>query len=90
MAPRPVMFSCAVEDTWSNPAGQFEMLQAADRVYKFLGVEGLNATQMPEAGQAINSRLGYFYRNGKHSTMAEDWKAFLDFADQQLKKSKDK
>ena len=82
LAPRPVMFSCAVDDTWSNPPGQFEMLQAADKVYKFLGVEGLNATAMPEPGNAVSSRLGYFYRNGKHSTIAEDWKTFLDFADQ--------
>ena len=85
MAPRPVMFSCAVEDTWSNPAGQFEVLQAADKVYQFLGVEGLHATKMPDAGTAVNSRLGYFYRNGKHSTTGEDWMAFLGFADQQLR-----
>ncbi len=81
MAPRPVLFSCAVEDTWSNPAGQFEVLQAASKVYEFLGVEGLKAAKMPEAGEAVKSRLGYFYRNGKHSTTGEDWKAFLDFAD---------
>ncbi len=88
MAPRPVLFSCAVDDTWSNPPGQFEMLQAADKVYKFLGVDGLNANVMPEPGNAVNSRLGYFYRNGKHSTTAEDWKAFLDFADQHFSGSK--
>ncbi len=85
MAPRPVMFSCAVEDEWSNPRGQFEMLQEASKVYKFLGVEGLNGTAMPEPGKLINSRLGYFYRNGKHATTGEDWKAFLDFADKNLK-----
>lgn len=85
MAPRPVLFSCAVEDTWSNPAGQFAMLQAASKVYQFLGVEGLQATQMPEPGTIVKSRLGFFYRNGKHSTIAEDWHAFLEFADQQLK-----
>ncbi len=88
MAPRPVMFSCAVEDTWSNPAGQFEVLQAASKVYQFLGVEGLGATQTPTAGTAVNSRLGYFYRSGKHSTIAEDWKAFLDFADKHLQRAK--
>ncbi len=85
MAPRPVLFSCAVDDEWSNPTGQFAMLQAADKVYEFLGVGGLNGTAMPEPGKLINSRLGYFYRNGKHSTTREDWKAFLDFADQQMR-----
>ncbi|HEX4945427.1 MAG TPA: acetylxylan esterase [Blastocatellia bacterium] len=85
MAPRPVMFSCAVEDTWSNPPGQFAVLQAADKVYKFFGVEGMSATTMPKAGNAVNSRLGFFYRPGKHATTNEDWNAFLDFADRHLK-----
>jgi hypothetical protein len=88
MAPRPVLFSNAVEDTWANPAGQFEMLQVASKVYQFLGVEGLQATQMPEPGTIVKSRLGFFYRNGKHSTMAEDWQAFLEFADKHLQRAK--
>ena len=37
MAPRPVLFANAVEDTWANPAGQFEVLRAADPVYRLLG-----------------------------------------------------
>lgn len=85
MAPRPAMFSCAVEDTWSNPAGQLEVLQSASKVYEFLGVEGLKASQLPEPGKMIDSNLGFFYRPGKHSTLKEDWKAFLDFADKHLK-----
>jgi hypothetical protein len=40
-APRPVLFSAAQEDQWSNPAGQLQVLQAADPVYRLLGVEGL-------------------------------------------------
>ena len=36
VAPRPVLFSNAVEDTWANPDGQFEVLQAADPVYRLL------------------------------------------------------
>ena len=31
--------------------------------------------------------LGYFIREGKHSTTAEDWKVFLDFADRRFAKS---
>ena len=30
VAPRPLLYGCAVEDTWANPPGQFEMLQSAD------------------------------------------------------------
>jgi hypothetical protein len=83
-APRPVLFSNAVEDQWANPDGQFEVLKAASPVYQFLGVEGLKATERPAPGQLINSRLGYFYREGKHSMSREDWEAFLAFADKWL------
>src|SRR5213076_1668227 len=58
VAPRPVLFSNAVEDTWANPEGQFEVLRAADPVYRFLGAEGLKAKKMPEPGKLVNSTLG--------------------------------
>jgi hypothetical protein len=82
-APRAVLFSAAQEDQWANPAGQFEVLEAADPVYRFLGVEGLDAKQMPLEGQLVSSRLGYYIREGKHSMTAGDWKVFMDYADKQ-------
>jgi hypothetical protein len=84
-APRPVLLSNATEDTWANPEGQFEMLLAANPVYKLLGVTGITATKQPPVGQLLDSRLGYFIRPGKHSTTRADWKTFLDFADQNLR-----
>ena len=84
MAPRPVLFSNAVEDQWANPSGQFEVLQAADPVYKLLKAGGLGADSMPELGKLVNSKLGYFIRPGKHSMIKEDWMIFLEFADKQL------
>lgn len=81
VAPRPVLFSNALEDSWANPEGQFEVLRAADRVYRFLGVEGLAAEAMPPQQTLVRSRLGYFIRPGKHSMTRQDWQAFLDFAD---------
>lgn len=83
-APRPVLFTNAVDDQWSNPEGQFEILKAASKVYRFLKVEGLKADKMPETGQLIKSTLGYYIRPGKHSMTREDWKIFLDFADRHL------
>ena len=80
-APRPVLLSNATEDTWANPAGQFEMLRGADPVYRRLGTDGLGAQQMPESGKLLDSTLGYYIRPGKHSMTREDWKIFLDFAD---------
>ncbi len=85
VAPRPVLISCATEDTWSNPEGQFEMARAADPVYRLLGVEGLKAKTMPATGDLVNSRLGYFIRPGKHSMTKVDWEAFWEFARRNLK-----
>lgn len=82
-APRPVLFSAAQGDQWANPAGQFEVLQAADPVYRFLGSKGLAAKQMPLLRQLVDSPLGYYIREGKHSMTADDWRVFMDFADKQ-------
>lgn len=83
-APRPVLFSNAIKDQWANPDGQFEVLKAAESVYKFLGVEGLASHDIPAMGQLMNSRLGYFIRPEGHSMTLDDWKVFLDFADKQM------
>jgi dienelactone hydrolase len=85
-APRPVLLSNAAEDLWANPAGQFEMLRAADPVYRLVAGDGLGATAMPEMGKLLPSRLGYFIRPGKHSMAPEDWAAWLDYADRWLKR----
>jgi hypothetical protein len=84
-APRPVLFSCAVGDVWSNPEGQFAMLLAADPVYQLVAAEGIGAKQMPEVGKLMPSRLGYFIRPGGHSMNEDDWMAWLDYADIWLK-----
>lgn len=84
-APRPVLFSAAEGDQWANPAGQFEVLKAADPVYRFLGSPGLAAREMPPLGKLIASPLGYYIREGKHSMTAGDWRVFLDFADRHFK-----
>jgi hypothetical protein len=85
-APRPVLFTNGVEDTWANPEGQFQVLQGADSVYRLLGVEGLAAKKMPEPNNLIDSRLGYHIRPGKHSMGKEDWKVWIEFADKHLGK----
>ena len=85
MAPRPVLLSNAVEDQWANPSGQFEVLRAAEPVYELLGAGKVGAESMPAPGMLVDTRLGYFIREGKHSMIPEDWMVFLDFADKHLK-----
>ena len=82
-APRPVLFSAAEGDQWANPAGQFQVLQAADGLYRFLGTQGLAAKEIPPQRQLVKSPLGYYVREGKHSMRPDDWAVFMDFADAQ-------
>lgn len=85
MAPRPVLLTCAVEDTWANPHGQFDALRAAAGPYRLMGAEGLAADAFPPIGHLIESRLGFWIRPGIHSMERQDWETYLRFADRHLK-----
>lgn len=88
VAPRPILLSNAEEDTWANPAGQFQMLQKAEPVYKLLGAGGLETSTIPDSGKLSSGTLGFFIRPGKHSTTHQNWGAFLDFADRHFGRMK--
>jgi hypothetical protein len=83
-APRPVLFTNARADLWINPAGQFEVLRTAASVYRLLRSGDFTAEELPPDGHMIGGVLGYYLRPGGHSLLREDWKVFLDFADQHL------
>ena len=80
-APRPILVPTATEDLWANPSGQFEMVKAAEPVYKLVAGDGLGEIDVPSVGQVLKGRLGYFIREGKHRVTSEDWTAWLDYAD---------
>jgi hypothetical protein len=85
-APAPVLLSNAVEDKWANPDGQFALLVAADPVFRLMEKrEGIKSKKMPAVGKLMDSPLGYWIRDGKHSMNRDDWKVFLDFADKHVK-----
>jgi hypothetical protein len=86
VAPRPLLFSNAAKDTWANPKGQFDVLLAAEPVYRLLGTTGLGTTEFPPTGKLVGDTLGYYIRAGGHSTTPEDWNVFLDFADRHFGK----
>jgi hypothetical protein len=84
--PRPVLLSNAVDDSWANPDGQFEMLVGASPVYALFGQPATTPADKPAVGKLLAKRLGYFIREGKHSTTPADWQIFCDYADAQLGK----
>lgn len=68
VAPRPLLSTEAMGDTWANPPGTQQTFQAARVVYQFLGTP---------------DRIGISYRDGGHAHTLADWEALLDFADWQ-------
>ena len=85
IAPRPLYLSCAEQDQWADPRGEWLSAVAAGPVYRLLGKQGLNTDQMPALHQPIMNTIGYHYRAGKHEVAAYDWDQFLAFADKHLR-----
>ncbi len=86
IAPRPVLVCSAEEDLWADPRGEFLSCREANSVYQLLGVEGIQAQEMPPLNQLVGTNIGYHIRPGKHDMTSADWKVYCDFADRQLKK----
>ncbi len=69
VAPRALLSTDALGDWWANPLGTQITYQAAQEVFDFLGVPEKN---------------GLHFREGGHDQDAEDWRALIDFADEQF------
>lgn len=66
IAPRALLTTDALADTWANPYGTQVTWRAAQEVFDFLGVPDRNAMH---------------FRDGGHAFDAQDWLALLDFSD---------
>ena len=66
IAPRPVITTEGLSDTWANPYGSQLTWRAADEVYQFLGAAGKNALAM---------------RDGPHEYQKLDWIHVIAFCD---------
>jgi len=88
VAPRPVLVCSAEEDRWADPLGEFLSVYHASPVYEMLGVEGINASQMPPVDEPVLSRVGYYIRPGKHDVLPSDWNRYMKFADRHVRNAK--
>ena len=66
IAPRPVITTEGLSDTWANPYGSQLTWRAADEVYQFLGAAGKNALAM---------------RDGPHEYQKLDWIHVIAFCE---------
>lgn len=86
IAPRPLYVASAVEDTWSDPKGEFLSAREASRVYALYGKKGIDTDSMPALHQPVGETVRYHIRAGKHAVTLYDWQQYLQFASEQFKR----
>jgi hypothetical protein len=84
IAPRPLYVASAIDDTGSDPLGEFLAVQAASSMWPVLGETGLTAKEWPAVNQPVQGRVAYHVRSGDHDVTEFDWSQYLDFADRFL------
>jgi hypothetical protein len=85
IAPRPLYVASAIEDTGSDPLGEFLGAQTASPVWRLLGETGLTSQELPAVDQPVQGRVAYHVRSGGHDVTEFDWTQYLDFADHFLR-----
>lgn len=98
IAPRPVHVASATLDAHADPRGEFLSTVHASPVFGLFGARGTHEAPagtdvsaaeaavipQPAPGSRVGSRLSYSLREGEHDVLAEDWRHFMDFADENL------
>ena len=84
IAPRPLYVASAIDDTGSDPLGEFLGAKAASPVWCLLGETGLTSQKWPAVDQPVKGRVSYHVRSGGHDVTEFDWTQYLNFADRYL------
>ena len=81
VAPRKLCINTAEEDTWADTDAQYLMAEAADVVYRKMGVEGLDMSHgmLQQGENTLKGNIAVSKRAGTHYFSREDWNFFIDF-----------
>ncbi|MDD4099104.1 MAG: sulfotransferase [Lentisphaeria bacterium] len=85
LAPRPAYIASASEDLWADPKGEFLAARYAQPAYDLFGLTGIGQDEPPPPDTTVGDTVAYHRRTGIHQVTAQDWKAFLSFADKHLR-----
>lgn len=85
VAPRALIETAGLQDTWANYESALLNLKAADNVYKFLGTEGMIDDGVINGDEPINAdtvgNLVQYRKDIVHTLEIGYWNRILDFAD---------
>jgi hypothetical protein len=85
VAPRLLMDTEGTQDQWASFESALKGLREADKVYAFLGAEGMVGEGVISGDTKFTAancgNLVQYRRNQQHTLNAGYWKAILDFAD---------
>ena len=79
IAPRPLLQIVGINDTWSDPKGEWLAAKAAEPVYELHGLKGMETADFPRPDTLILNDMGFFMHNAGHGVFQEDYQAMTDF-----------
>lgn len=87
-APRLVYVASSSEDDWADPKAERLSCRMAGEAYALYGKKGVVLPEEPvEVNRGYHEGcIGYHMKTGEHSITHYDWKMFLDFLDQKLRR----
>ena len=80
VAPRKLCVGTAEKDIWADTDAQYLMAEAADVIYREMGLVGLacKGDMLPQGKRTIEGRIGFQKRSGEHAFSRDDWNFFID------------
>ena len=66
IAPRPILQVVGIDDTWSDPKGEWVAAKAAEPVYELYGLKGVEIENFPEPNTSILNDMGFFMHDAGH------------------------